>query len=243
MSRFVFKQFALDIWEGVFPVTTDSILLGSWAQPGSAKNLLDIGTGSGILAAMLAQKAREAEWILGMDQDFRSIQNAAANFSNIPGMEKLEALYMDIASADMETFVLRNQGKFDLIVSNPPYFKKSLRPEDPGLAFQKHQHGFDFGVLARRASALLHPMGYCYVVIPVSGEELMNFHFSSHAFSLEEMVRIRHYDDAPVSLVLLKFGRRQSNPRITDLRLFEEDGRKSEQYAALTREYYLDDSR
>ena len=97
-------------------VNTDSMLLGSWAQPGNAKRVLDIGTGSGILALMMAQKASSAAQITAVDIDGLAAAQAAQNFAASPWSTQLQALTGDITSLTLS-------GRFDVIITNPPYFE------------------------------------------------------------------------------------------------------------------------
>ena len=116
---FKFKQFTIEHDKCAMKVGTDSIMLGSWVHTNNAQRILDIGTGSGLLSIMLAQKTQDTCLIDGIDIDAEAILQAEGNAKNCPWSERLTFQHTSIQLFSVET-------GYDLIVSNPPYFPVNL---------------------------------------------------------------------------------------------------------------------
>ena len=150
---FRFKQFAVRQDRCPMKVGTDGVLLGAWAEvrPGD-RRMLDVGTGTGLIALMLAQ--RSAAWITAVDIDVECATQAAENFAASPWADRLDAVSVAVQRYDPVE-------KFDLIVSNPPYYVDSLLSPDEGRNTARHAAGLPFarrtlcvGVAARRDAAI-----------------------------------------------------------------------------------------
>ena len=141
---FRFKQFAVRQDRCPMKVGTDGVLLGAWAEvrPGD-RRMLDVGTGTGLIALMLAQ--RSAAWITAVDIDVECATQAAENFAASPWADRLDAVSVAVQRYDPVE-------KFDLIVSNPPYYVDSLLSPDEGRNTARHAAGV--GVAARRDAAI-----------------------------------------------------------------------------------------
>ena len=137
---FRFKQFAVRQDRCPMKVGTDGVLLGAWAEvrPGD-RRMLDVGTGTGLIALMLAQ--RSAAWITAVDIDVECATQAAENFAASPWADRLDAVSVAVQRYDPVE-------KFDLIVSNPPYYVDSLLSPDEGRNTARHAAGLPFGELA-----------------------------------------------------------------------------------------------
>ena len=169
---FRFKQFAVRQDRCPMKVGTDGVLLGAWAEvrPGD-RRMLDVGTGTGLIALMLAQ--RSAAWITAVDIDVECATQAAENFAASPWADRLDAVSVAVQRYDPVE-------KFDLIVSNPPYYVDSLLSPDEGRntarhaagpqggapAPARHAAGLPFGELAAAVVRLLSPGGRFALVLP-----------------------------------------------------------------------------
>ena len=120
-SWFQFKQFKVEQGKTAMKVGTDGVLLGAWASVGDAKNILDVGTGTGLIALMLAQRNQNAE-ISAIDIDRNAVEQAAENAEQSPWSGRIS-----IFESDYNHFRVGVSCLFDLIVSNPPYFEQSLK--------------------------------------------------------------------------------------------------------------------
>ena len=155
---FRFKQFAVRQDRCPMKVGTDGVLLGAWAEvrPGD-RRMLDVGTGTGLIALMLAQ--RSAAWITAVDIDVECATQAAENFAASPWADRLDAVSVAVQRYDPVE-------KFDLIVSNPPYYVDSLLSPDEGRNTARHAAGLPFGELAAAVVRLLSPGGRSALVLP-----------------------------------------------------------------------------
>jgi tRNA1Val (adenine37-N6)-methyltransferase len=156
---FKFRQFSISHANSSMKVGTDAILLGSWVDVSEATTILDIGTGCGIIALMLAQRSRAN--IDAIDIDKGSIEEAALNFKNSPWPDRLHAHH-----ASLQSFLNDSSVKYDLIVSNPPYFQNSLLPAKENLKFAKHNLTLSYNELLRASAQLLNPNGRFVVILP-----------------------------------------------------------------------------
>ena len=142
---FRFKQFAVRQDRCPMKVGTDGVLLGAWAEvrPGD-RRMLDVGTGTGLIALMLAQ--RSAARITAVDVDAECATQAAENFAASPWADRLDAVAVAVQRYDPVE-------RFDLIVSNPPYYVDSLLSPDEGRNTARHAAGLPFGELAAGVAA------------------------------------------------------------------------------------------
>jgi tRNA1Val (adenine37-N6)-methyltransferase len=162
MAPFRFKQFQIDQERSAFKVGTDSILLGSWSGIEHASNALDIGTGTGILALMIAQ--RTIPWktrITAIEIDEASAQEADQNVKNSPWADRISVLHGSI-----HDFRIEQPGEWDSIVSNPPYFTTTTMSSDPRIARARHATHLPFEDLAQHASRLLRMDGLFSLILP-----------------------------------------------------------------------------
>lgn len=164
MATFSFKQFSLENSASAMKVTTDSVLLGSWVEVESCHNILDIGTGTGIIALMMAQRAQKNCTIIGIDIDETSAKEAADNFKASEWAAQLCARHISLADFSAES----NSGTFDLLVSNPPFFENSLKAPDKRRSNARHTDSLPLSQLIEAAVKLLDCNGRLAVIIPRS---------------------------------------------------------------------------
>lgn len=217
-------------------VGTDSIMLGSWVQTNNAQRILDIGTGSGLLAIMLAQKALDSCLIDGIDIDETAISQANINAQKCPWANQLTFEHISLQQ-------LSFTAGYDLIVSNPPYFPINISANKIQLATNRP--------IARQTIELEHPIllqevnkhlsneGRFCCVLP---EEVVKS-FSVNAESLglfctrELQVQPKHQSN--VTRLLLEFNRNQATKTIERLCIYNHLGSYSAEYRALCKDYYL----
>ncbi|MBQ6583784.1 MAG: methyltransferase, partial [Alistipes sp.] len=157
MSSFRFKQFKVEQDGVAMKVGTDGVLLGAWADCSSASSILDIGTGTGVIALMLAQRS-SARHIVGVDIDTAAVECAAANFAASPWAERLTAVESSVQEFGGE--------RFDLIVSNPPYFVDSLHSPDGQRTVARHTTELTFETLDCSVCRLLADGGRFALILP-----------------------------------------------------------------------------
>ncbi len=208
-------------------VGTDGVLLGAWVGvTGAERAILDIGTGTGVIALMLAQRTCNAQ-ITAIDIDTESVRQASGNFRDSPWKERLHGVQMPIQQYDPEN-------RFDWIVTNPPYFTESLHSPDAGRNRVRHTVDLSFEELVDAVLRLLDPAGRFALILPVA--EMSRFR--SVALGRLFPTRITHVrtaENKPVKRVLAEFSA-VPQPLREESRLVI----GSEEYRRLTGEFYLD---
>jgi len=156
---FHFKQFSLNHHNSTMKVGTDAILLGLWCNISNAATILDVGTGSGIIALLLA--ARSNARVDAVELDNKSFKEAEINFSNSPYSNQLN-IYHD----DFNKFAVNENSKYDIIISNPPFFSNDLLPDNPSRKAARHIDELNHENLCRGVSKLLSKNGSFCLVMP-----------------------------------------------------------------------------
>ena len=168
---FNFKRFTVWQQKCAMKVGTDSTLLGAWAQGG--RRILDIGTGTGLLALMMAQRYDEAE-VVGIDIDEKAVSQACDNVKASPFANRIVIEHADISiygcvgvgEKDDVKEGLQTRRLYDAIVCNPPYFVNALTSPDEQRTLARHTASLTYEMLMRRAWELLDDNGVLSVVIP-----------------------------------------------------------------------------
>jgi tRNA1Val (adenine37-N6)-methyltransferase len=160
-NYFQFKQFRIEQNHAAMKVGTDGVLLGSWFDVSRASRILDIGTGTGLIALMAAQRCKAT--IEAIDIDEGAIKDAAFNFSQSPWADRLHAHWVSLGN-----YVLQFPEKYDTIVSNPPYFVNGNPSENKQKARARHTGTLTYAELFRGVAGLLNPEGTFSAILPVS---------------------------------------------------------------------------
>lgn len=177
-------------------VGTDGVLLGAWVNVEPAdRRILDIGTGTGLIALMLAQRSNAR--IVALDIDENCASQAAENFAASPWRDRLQSIHTPVQTYDPGW-------RFDLIVSNPPYFTESLKSPDPGKNTARHTVSLTFSDLTAAVQRLLHPAGRFALVLPPA--EMQRF----RSVALGRLFPVRRTEvypgvDEPVKRILAEF--------------------------------------
>lgn len=159
-SPFHFKQFSIHHDRTAMKVGTDGVLLGALAGSGSPKNIMEIGVGSGVVSLMMAQRFPEAN-ITGVEIDHDAWFQAEENAQSSPWGNRIGFL-----NTSFQDYSRKDYPKFDLIVSNPPYFFNHLKSPDPKRNLALHTDSLPFSELANGVLNLLHPEGEFWVILP-----------------------------------------------------------------------------
>ena len=230
MSGFKFKQFAVEQDDVAMKVGTDGVLLGAWADCDGAKRILDIGTGTGVIALMLAQRNSQAA-IYAVEIDETATKRARANFDMSPWAERLT-----VENCAVQEFVPSE--KFDLIISNPPYFVDSLLPPDAKRSTARHTHDLSFEELDKAVVRLLANDGRFALILPTAEFEKY--------LSITQLHLVRRCDMHPttgaaVKRVMAEFAK-CAVADITHENITIEKatrGDYTDEYRTLTKDFYL----
>ncbi len=158
---FRFKQFSISDSCCAMKLSGDAVLLGAAANAGPAENILDIGTGCGILALMLAQKSKAL--IDAVEADVNAATQASANFEQSPWKGRIKTHPLSI-----QEYTEKCTKKYDCIICNPPYFQGQLKSACPAKSKARHNSSLDFDQLSHCVSRLLSKTGTFWAIMPVS---------------------------------------------------------------------------
>ncbi len=204
-------------------VGTDGVLLGAWCPTGT--RILDVGTGSGLIARMLMQRCPEAE-VEGIDIDEAAVEQAREN-----GVKAF--------CSSLQNW----QGSYDLVVSNPPYFRNSLKNPDKGRQTARHTDTLSYNELIAHSARLLKENGQLALILPAEAETEILQIAAQHALSCTRITRVYSKETKPARRVMMVFSRDNgiTGYRYTEDKLVLEDekGGRSAAYSELCREFYL----
>lgn len=228
MKEFRFQQFSIQQDKLVFRVGTDAVLLGILSNVHQAKQILEVGTGTGIISLMIAQRNPEAI-ILAIDINSEAVDVSQNNFSNSPFSDRIKSQLQDFKSFETEE-------KFDLIISNPPYFEINSSDKDI-LARQRLE--LDFSDLIKKASQLLSAEGLFSVIIPVDSEKQFTQISLENSLFLHRKITIKGIKTAEPKRVVLEYAFKQSEIKEENFIIEKAPRVYSDEYLKLTKEFHL----
>ena len=229
---FHFKQFSVDHSNATMKVGTDGVLLGAWANVEGCVRLLDIGTGSGVIALMLAQRSSSLAKIDAVEIEPVDAAQAQVNIGKSPWPDKVEVHCIAVQSF-APSFL------YDCIISNPPYFSNSFEPPDPRRVEARHTSSLTFHDLLFSANRLLAKNGSLNVVLPhVEGLSFIELAKTFGLFCSRNWTFKTRYEK-PIERHLLEFKRVSLECECREIVLYNEGENWSEDYKNLTRDFYL----
>lgn len=229
---FRFRHFQVEDSHSTMKVGTDAMLLGSWIQPGSARSVLDIGTGCGVLSMMLAQVSQAS--IHAIDIDQVSVNEAQNNFSNSIWTDRLCVFHRSLE----EHSLMCNQ-TYDLILSNPPFFTNSLKPICSKRLLAKHQRTLTNYSLPEGSVKLMHENSSLYLILPFeNGQTFTSICAEKGLFPVKTLI-VRPLPYKPPHRILLEFRFSKSIQAIEDeLVIYTNENKFSEKYLSLTQNFH-----
>lgn len=243
---FQFKHFLVNQDRSAFKVGTDSVLLGAWADVSGAGTILDIGTGTGLLALMLAQKC--GAHVTGIETDEPSYHQAVENASQSPWSDRISILHISLQEY-LESLSVSASGPvpgsvpehFDIIISNPPYFRDSLKSGNRAKDIARHDTSLPLDLLVNGVNVLLAPKGKFCLVLPSERYEEAVAHFNNAGLHLCRELSVKSGVSLSVRRYLLEF-RRTVPGQIESKGITIEKTQRhdyTDEYRELTRDYYL----
>jgi len=228
---FRFKQFEVSQGRSAMRVGTDAVLFAAWVGVEPAKYILDVGTGSGVIALILAQRNQHA-LVDAIEIDSGSVEDSEVNFKGSPWHQRLrlyEGDFLKIVAKD----------KFDLIVSNPPYFSHSLRASNPSRSAARHDDSLPAEAFMLHAKSLLNNDGRVALIFPTA--QLERWIEASSAVKLRparvcHVFTLAHKDSSRVMVEFSAIHHRE--PKMESLLIEKSPGEFSEAYKTMTSAYY-----
>lgn len=232
---FQFKQFNINDDNCAMKVGTDGVLLGAWCPiDNNPKSILDIGTGTGLIALMLAQRT-DAEQIDAFDIDENAFEQATENFENSTFADRLYCFH-----AGLDEFIEEPEDEYDLIVSNPPFFVEDFKSTNEARNLARFVGAMPFEELIEATDLLLSENGIFAVIIPFKEEE--NFIDLAADYELYpiKITRVRGTFTTPIVRSLVAFKRFEMPVSTADELVIEISRHQyTDDYINITKDFYL----
>lgn len=232
MNVFRFKQFAVDQQDCAMKINTDGVLLGAMAIGQEKGNILDIGTGTGVIALMMAQRYGQAS-LTGVELDHASAERARQNAAESPFADRVS-----IVHSAFQDFL--PPGPVDLLVSNPPFYTDSLRNPDNRKGQARHTDRQFFADLLRYAEKHLSNRGAIELVLPTSLADEVATMAVGYGLYLTNVTRVSSFEDSEVIRQIVRF-ERQEPPKVVNQTfvIYEAKGQYSQQYKETLKPFFL----
>ncbi len=231
-NYFKFKQFIIFQDNCAMKVGTDSVLLGAFVNLDNIKTILDIGTGTGLIALMLAQKSNAK--ITAIEIDKPAFEQALQNVSNSVFSEQITLINLPV-----QDFAKNGTQKYDLIISNPPYYQHHLKSGNKQKDIARHNETLDYKELVMSSKLMLNKNGRFCVIIPKDDESYFIDICKDNKLLLSQILNIRPTPTKNIKRVILEFSFNETKIESSEL-IIEINGRHnySQRYKQLTKDFY-----
>ena len=234
MSLFHFKEFIIDQENCPMKINTDGVLLGAMADVKNATHILDIGTGTGVIALMVAQRNRNAI-IDGIDVDHIAYEKSNHNFENSLFHAQLKAHHHSFK----DYFDVNPQKKYDLIISNPPYYLNALQSPKASKNISKHTDEQFFLDLLNSAKNHLNEDGTLEVIVPVDISLFLQNTAPDYGLYAKNCIKIKSYQDKAHIRHIISFSKQKlSDLNFQEFYIYESPGVHSLQYKAALKNFF-----
>ncbi len=232
-SPFRFKEFTISDSQCCMKISTDAVLLGAFADVTTSSSILDIGTGSGIIALMLAQRSDAIIDAVEIDED--SEKQASENFAISKWANQLRLFHDSI-----QHFANSGNQTYDTIVCNPPYFHNQLKSTFQHRNTSKHDTNLSFEELSVFVKKLLSDTGHFWVIIPVSEKQhFLNIFANAELFCKKAINIIDNPDKDTIRIIYCFSKQIPEKTETTLLYIKNRDNSFSNEFIDLTRDFYL----
>jgi tRNA1Val (adenine37-N6)-methyltransferase len=233
-TLFQFKQFAVEQGKCAMKISTDAVLLGALANLNEPKEILDIGTGTGVLALMLAQRFTKAN-VTGIEIEEGSFEQAKENFMTSPWSLRINAVL-----ADFKEYAVQNKKSFDLIVANPPYYPNHLLTKDKNKNIALHQESLNFEELIIGVKNLLSTNGRFWLILPPDQMKIFDEIAVKSELSAQFILSVFDKPGAKIIRTIAFYSFRETlNVQKETFFIKEESGKYSDMYVQLLKDFLL----
>ncbi len=231
-STFRFRQFTIHQEKCAMKVGTDAVLLGSWVDPKYSQDILDIGTGTGLIALMLAQKSSAK--IDAVDIDEGSYDQAKENFRISPWHDRVKIFHQSF-----QEFALQSEKKYDLVVTNPPYFHHASKPPEEARLNARHNDQLSFQELISGVKKILADDGrFCLILPCKEGMEFMDLAQRNGLFC-HELIRVKTKADKNEKRLMMELGFQVGLLHDHEITIQEDCSAYTSEYIELTKDYFI----
>lgn len=228
LKAFQFKKFTIQQKEEVFRVGTDGVLLGVFCNVSSASSVLEVGTGTGLISLMVAQRNKNAE-ILAIDINPEAVRLAHENFIASPFSARLQVLQKDFKKMEPNE-------KFDLVVCNPPFFNENNSKKD---VIARQQVALTFRDLIKQSVQVVKKDGILSVIVPMESFSEINSIAEEFNLHLIKKVNICGVEGGQVKRHVLEWSRQKTTQETIDFTIEKSPRKYSDEYLLLTKEFHV----
>lgn len=228
---FRFKQFEVDQEGCAMRINTDGVLLAAIATHANPHSILDVGTGTGVMALMLAQRFPDAK-VDAVEIDEQASKAAAKNFKDSPYADRLAVFNADIAK-------FKTRGRYDMIISNPPFFVNDLKNAEGRKRLARHTDEDFFNSLLQKSDELLTDDGVMWLILPVKQADLIIAHCVVHNLALQQEISICSDVSKPVIRKIICLGRDRSVVNRSMFYIYEANAIYTADYKRLLKDFFL----
>lgn len=234
MSKpFCFKQFTIHQEKTAMKVGTDGVLLGAWVPLNHEQSILDIGTGTGLIALMLAQRS-DALQIDALEIDDDAYEQAVDNFENSDWANRLFCYH-----ASLKDFADEIEEKYDLIVSNPPFYTDTYKSADDKRSLARFEASLPFDDLMKYSAQLLSENGCLALIIPFKEEDkVLKIALKNQLFP-QKITRVKGVINTEIKRSLLLFSSVKKIPEIDELVIEMARHQYTDAFKVLVKDFYL----
>ena len=233
-NYFQFKQFRIIQERSAMKVGMDGVLLGAWTDVSGADWILDIGTGTGLIALMMAQKNSAAQ-IDAIEVDPEALDEAVRNIQQSVWSERIHA---ELCSS--QEFSERMSHKYDLIVSNPPFFSNGVKAPVENRARARHSNSLPLDSLISGAAGLLRENGLIALVLPIESLPQVEQLATLNKLFISRLCRVKPNPAKPDFRILIELTNSDCTIQESELMIeFEKHHDYTPEYKALTKDFYL----
>lgn len=228
---FRFKEFWVEDSKSTMKVGTDAILLGTLTSTIKTKNILEIGTGCGVIALLCAQRSNADVYAIDIDAD--SVQQANTNFKNSKWKDRLFA-----ESSPLQNFWIDKKECFDLIVSNPPFFSNGIKSLNSKRNFARHNDKLNFDELVLNSSRLLKKNGKLSLIITYDSLNELLKSANKNSFFLNKIILVFPKSNKTVSRCIVELSRKKLNLiKFKHLTIRNSDNSYTKEYLSHVKQY------
>lgn len=236
MNTFHFKQFSLVQQQAGMRLSSDAVLFGAWAGEENPQTLLDVGSGTGVLSLMLAQRFPVTK-IYAIEIEEGACKDAALNFRNAPWSNRLHLIEDDFLAH-------RFQESFDLIVSNPPFFDAEKSKISPASRrnLARIDNALPLTKLVKKAAELLTAQGKFSLILPASREWDMRSSSAENGLFITRMAEVSPFPNVAANRIFITLSKENTPTTTEKITLYNTPGVWSDKAKQLTAAFYLDPS-
>lgn len=231
MQVFKFKKFEIDQSNCAMRINTDGVLLGAIAHHQNPTNILDIGTGTGVIALMLAQRYLFAK-VTGIEIEEGAAQTSKRNAEKSQFSDRVDVIHQDILS-------FKSEAKFDLIVSNPPFFTNDLKNPETKKRLARHTSDDFIEALIKKSTELLSDDGSFWLVLPPDQFIAYNSTFEKNGLYKATVIHLKSFEGKSAFRQIIEFSKHKQSTIENDFILYDAPTVHSNTYKLCLKDYFI----